>query len=154
MSDYVAQLRGPLPKGADDLTLHGALAATGAFAVVLRVVIIASVFAAAYRLRKSPGLVIPLSIVGSLVVAPYLHASDLCMLAAAGWMVWEERTTLAWRVPLAFIWLLASPFLYLKGVSPQLRQWPWLELALLLALVIAAWWPLTAWADSRRRAPA
>jgi hypothetical protein len=154
MSDYVAQLRGPLPKGADDLTLHGALAATGAFAVVLRVVIIAAVFAAAYRLRKSPGLVIPLSIVGSLVVAPYLHASDLCMLAAAGWMVWEERTALAWRVPLAFIWLLASPFLYLKGVSPQLRQWPWLELALLLALVIAAWWPLTAWADSRRRAPA
>jgi len=154
MSDYMTQLRGPLPKGADDLTLHGALAATGAFAAVLRVVIIAAVFAAAYKLRKSPGLVIPLAIVGSLVVAPYLHASDLCMLAAAGWMVWEERTTLAWRIPLAFLWVLASPFLYLKGVSPQLRQWPWLELALLLALVIAAWLPLTAWADSRRRAPA
>jgi hypothetical protein len=88
------------------------------------------------------------------VVAPYLHASDLCMLAAAGWMVWEERTTLIWRVPLAFVWFLASPFLYLKGVSPHLRLWPWLELALLLALMIAAWWPLTAWADSRRRAPA
>ena len=76
------------------------------------------------------------------------------MLAAAGWMVWEERPTLAWRVPLAFIWVLASPFLYLRGASPHLRQWPWLEIALLLALVIAAWWPLTAWADSRRRAPA
>jgi hypothetical protein len=154
MSEYMTQLRGPLPKGADDLTLHGALAATGAFAAVLRVVIVAVVFAAAFKLRKSPGLVIPIAIVGSLVVAPYLHASDLCMLAAAGWMVWEERATFAWRVPLAFLWFLASPFLYLKGVSPQLRQWPWLELALLLALVIGAWWPLTAWADSRRRAPA
>ncbi len=154
MSAYMTQLRGPLPSGADDLTLHGALAATGALATVLRVVIVAAVLAAAYKLRKSPGLVTPLAIVGSLVVAPYLHASDLCMLAAAGWMVWEERTTLVWRVPLVFLWFLASPFLYLKGASPHLRQWPWLELALLVALMIAAWWPLTAWADSRRRAPA
>ena len=154
MAAYVTQLRGPLPKGADDLTLHGALSATGALATVLRVLIVGAVFAAAYRLRRSPGLVAPLAIIGSLVISPYLHASDLCMLAAAGWMVWEERPTLAWRVPLAFIWVLASPFLYLRGASPHLRQWPWLEIALLLALVIAAWWPLTAWADSRRRAPA
>jgi len=154
MAAYVTQLRGPLPKGADDLTLHGALSATGALATVLRVLIVGAVFAAAYRLRRSPGLVVPLAIIGSLVISPYLHASDLCMLAAAGWMVWEDRPTLAWRVPLAFIWVLASPFLYLRGASPHLRQWPWLEIALLLALVIAAWWPLTAWADSRRRAPA
>lgn len=154
MSAYFAQLRGPLPKGADDLTLHGALAATAALAMGLRVVIVGVVFTAAYRLRTSPGLVVPLAIIGSLVIAPYLHASDLCMLAAAGWMVWEERPTVGWRVPLAAIWVLASPYLYLKGVSPHLRQWPWLEIALLLALVVAAWWPLTAWADSRRRAPA
>ena len=154
MSAYLTQLRGPLPKGADDLTLHGALSATGALATVLRVLIVSAVFAAAYRLRRSPGLVAPLAIIGSLVISPYLHASDLCMLAAAGWMVWEERPTVPWRVPLAFIWVLASPYLYLRGASPHLRQWPWLEIALLLALVIAAWWPLTAWADSRRRAPA
>ena len=154
MSAYLTQLRGPLPKGADDLTLHGALSATGALATVLRVLIVGAVFAAAYRLRRSPGLVAPLAIIGSLVISPYLHASDLCMLAAAGWMVWEERPTIPWRVPLAFIWVLASPYLYLRGASPHLRQWPWLEIALLLALVIAAWWPLTAWADSRRRAPA
>ena len=154
MSAYLTQLRGPLPKGADDLTLHGALSATGALATVLRVLIVGAVFAAAYRLRRSPGLVAPLAIIGSLVISPYLHASDLCMLAAAGWMVWEERPTVPWRVPLAFIWVLASPYLYLRGASPHLRQWPWLEIALLLALVIAAWWPLTAWADSRRRAPA
>ena len=154
MSAYLTQLRGPLPKGADDLTLHGALSATGALATVLRVLIVGAVFAAAYRLRRSPGLVAPLAIIGSLVISPYLHASDLCMLAAAGWMVWEERPTVPWRVPLAFIWVLASPYLYLRGASPHLRQWPWLEIALLLALVIAAWSPLTAWADSRRRAPA
>ena len=154
IAQYVTQLRGPLPRGADDLTLHGALAATGMFATVLRVLIIGAVLAAAYRLRRSPGLVIPLAIIGSLLVAPYLHASDLCMLAAAGWMVWEERPVWSWRVPLVAAWVLASPFLYLKGVSPPLRQWPWFEIALLLLLLIAAWWPLTGGADSRRRVPA
>jgi len=154
MSAYVTQLRGPLPKGADDLTLHGALSATGALAAVLRLLIVGAVLAAAYRMRRSPGLVVPVAIIASLVISPYLHASDLCMLAAAGWMVWEERPALAWRVPLTLIWVLASPYLYLRGVSPHLKQWPWFEIALLLALVIAAWWPLTAWADSRRRAPA
>lgn len=154
MSDYFTQLRGQLPRGADDLTLHGALAATGAMAMFLRMAIVGAVLAASFRLRRTPGLVVPLAIVGSLVISPYLHASDLCMLAAAGWMVWEERPTLAWRVPLAAVWVLASPYLYLRGVSPTLRQWPWVELALLLALLVAAWWPLTAWADSRRRAPA
>ena len=154
VSEYITQLRGPLPGGADDLTLHGALAATGMFAMALRVVIVAAVLAAAFKLRRSPGLVIPIAIVGSLVISPYLHGSDLCMLAAAGWMVWEERPVLALRLPLAAFWVLASPFLYLRGQSPHLKQWPWFELALLVALLIAAWWPLTAWADSRRRAPA
>jgi hypothetical protein len=154
MVEYMTQLRGPLPRGADDLTLHGALAATGMFATLLRVLIIGGVMAGAYRMRRSPGLVIPLAIIGSLLVAPYLHASDLCMLAAAGWMVWEERTAWTWRAPLVVVWVLASPFLYLKGQSLHLRQWPWVEIALLLLLLIAAWWPLTRGADSGRRAPA
>jgi len=50
--------------------------------------------------------------------------------------------------------VLASPFLYLRGESPHLTQWPWLEIALFLALLLSAIGPLTAWADSRRRAPA
>jgi len=154
MTEYITQLRGPLPKGADDMTLHGALAATGALATVLRVLIIGAVLAAAYRLRRSPGLVIPLAIVGSLLVSPYLHVSDLCMFAAAGWMVWQERPVLTWRIPLVAIWVLASPYLYDLGESLHPRQWPWVEIALLLVLVIAAWWPLTAGAESRRRAPA
>ena len=155
MSEYVAQLRGPLPRGADDLTLHGALAATGTLAAVLRILIIGAVMAAARRLRVSPGLVIPLAIVGSLLVSSYLHASDLCVLAAAGWMAWEERTSPAWRIPLVTFWVLGSPYLLALGFSIHLRRWPWLELVLLLVFLMAAWWPsLTAVADSRRRAPA
>src|SRR5207248_2093097 len=115
-------------------------------AALIRVMIVAAVMGAAYKLPHSPGMVVPIAIVGSLVISPYLHASDLCMLAAAGWMVWEERTSWVLRIPLATVWVLASPYLYLRGQSPHLRQWPWLELALLLALLIAAWLPLTAWA--------
>jgi glycosyl transferase family 87 len=154
ISEYVTQLRGPLPAGADDLTLHGALSVTGTFAAMLRIVIIAGVMAAAVKLRESPGLVVPIAIVGSLVVSPYLHASDLCMLAAAGWMVWEERSALALRIPLVAVWIVASPFLFQPGHSLHLKQWPWVELALLAILLVSAWWPLTGWADSRRRAPA
>jgi len=154
VSEYMTQLRGPLPRGADELTLHGALAATGMFAAALRLLIIGAVLAAAYKLRASPGLVLPIAIVGSLLVSPYLHSSDLCMLAAAGWMVWEERPQLSWRVPLAAGWVLASPYLYLTGAGLHLRQWPWLEIALLVVLVAGTWWPLTTRAESRRRAPA
>lgn len=154
VSEYVAQLRGPLPRGADYLTLYGALSVTGAFAAILRIVIIAAVMAVAFKLRESPGLVIPIAIVGSLVVSPYLHASDLCMLAAAGWMVWEERPRLALRIPLVAVWVMASPFLYQPGLSLHTKQWPLVELAVLIAFLLAAWSPLTAWADSRRRAPA
>ena len=154
VAEYVTLLTGPLPKGADNLTLYGALAVTGPLAALLRVLIIGAVLAAAIHLRQSPGLVVPIAIVGSLVVSPYLHDSDLCMLAAAGWMVWEERPALSLRLPLAAIWLVASPFLYQPGHSLQQRQWPWVELALLAVLVVTAWSPLTRWGDSRRRAPA
>ena len=154
MSAYATQLRGPLPKGADDLTLYGALAATGMFATALRVIIIGLVLAAAFKLRRSPGMVIPIAIVGSLTISPYLHASDLSMLAVAGWMVWEERSALSLRIPLVVVWVVASPFLYRAGYSLHIKQWPWVELALLVALLYAAWSPLTGWAASRRRAPA
>ena len=154
LSEYTAQLSAPLPRGADDLTLHGALAVTGTVAAVLRIVIVGAVMAAAFQLRREPGLVIPIAIVGSLVVSPYLHPSDLSLLAVAGWMVWEERPVLILRVPLAAAWVVASPYLYRPGHSIHLNQWPWVELALLLTLLVAAWWPLTTWADSRRRAPA
>jgi hypothetical protein len=154
MSSYVSQLRQPMPSGGDNLTLHGALDVTGGVATALRVVIVGAVLAASFRWRHEPGLVLPLAIVGSLIISPYLHGSDLCVLSAAAWMVWEERAVLSWRLPLAAGWLLASPYMYLRGAGPQLQQWPLLEIALLVAMVLAAWWPLTTRAATRSRAPA
>jgi hypothetical protein len=151
---YADQLSGPLPGGAGALTLHGALGVRGFEATLLRLLIVAAVLAGAHRLRGNLGLVVPTAIVGSLLIAPYLHASDLCLLAAAGWMVWEERPLPAWRVPLAAAWVLATPLFYVAGLTPTLNRWPWLELALFLALVLSAWQPLTARADLRSRAPA
>jgi hypothetical protein len=155
IGQYFAQLLGPLPHGADYLTLHGALGVTGSTAVVLRILIVAGVLAGAHRMRTSPGVVIPLGLVGSLLISPYLHASDLVMLAAAGFIAWEEKSSLAWRAPIAATWIAASPFLFDLGFGPRLRQWPLFELTLLAGLLAAAWWPsLTARVTSGRRAPA
>ena len=154
VSGYVDQLRAPLPGGADALTIKGAVDATGVVAAVLRVAIAGIVLATAFKLRSSPGLALSTGIVGSLLVAPYLHASDLCLLAAAGWVVWEERTGVAWRAGLVAGWVLASPFLFFVGLSPGLTRWPLIEFILLLALAVAAWRPLTSPADLRTRAPA
>jgi alpha-1,2-mannosyltransferase len=154
VATYLGELRGPWPAGADNVTLHGALAASGILAATLRILIVAAVMAAAFRLRETPGLVMPLAIVGSLLISPYLHGSDLVMLAAAGWMIWEERASLAWRALLTVAWVSASPFLYLRGDSPYLTQWPLLEFAIFFGLLLTALGPLTAWADFRRRAPA
>ena len=154
LSAYVTQLRAPLPGGADALTLNGALGATGVVALALRVLIVGLVLATAFRLRSSASLVVPVGIIASLIVSPYLHASDLCLLAAAAWMIWEERQVPAWRASLTVGWILASPFLYQLGLSPSLNHWPLLEYALLLAILVVAWRPLTGAADLRTRAPA
>ena len=154
MSAYVNQLLGPLPSGADYLTLKGAVGATGVVASVLRVLIAGIVLATAFKLRSAPALVVPVGILGSLILSPYLHASDLCVFSAAAWIVWEERTAPEWRVPLGFGWVLASPYLAVAGLSPALHRMAWLEYALLLALVVVAWRPLTGAADLRTRAPA
>jgi hypothetical protein len=156
MLAYMNLLLGPLPPGADALTLHGAAGLTGSAGTMVRVLIVGIVLATAFKLRPSPGLVLPVAIVGSLIMSPYLHGSDLCLLAVAAWMIWEERTAPAWRVPLALGWVLASPFLLFVHLSPSLNRWPWVEYALLLALVVAAWRPsaLTPTADLRTRATA
>ncbi len=154
MSAYLNELRAPLPGGADALTLKGAVGATGVVAVVMRILIVGTVLATAFKLRGSPGLVVPVGVIGSLLVSPYLHASDLCLLAAAAWIVWEEQPEPVWRAPLALGWVVASPFLFITGFSPTLNRWPLLEFILLLALVVVAWRPLTGTADLRTRAPA
>jgi hypothetical protein len=161
VSAYIGQLTAPLPAGANSLTLEGALGVTGAAALGLRILIVAASLAAAYRLRRSPGLAIAAGTLGSLLVAPYLHGSDLCLLGVAAWIVWEERPALAWRIPIAAGWVVASPFVASSGVSLGLNRWPMVELALLVALVVEAWRPrrerepaLTGKADLRSRAPA
>ena len=139
VSAYVSQLTGPLPSGADSLTLERALGVQGLVAIALRAVIIVTVLAAAYRLRHSPGLVLVVGILGSLLAVPYLHASDFCLLTVAALIVWEERPAPAWRVPLAAGWLLATPYAVLSGLQPNLDQWPLLELVFLAGMVAVAW---------------
>ncbi|HYM67476.1 MAG TPA: hypothetical protein VEW68_09310, partial [Patescibacteria group bacterium] len=145
---------GEWPTGADYITLRGAFGVTGLTAALMRLIVIGAALATAHRVRSSPALVLPTAIAASLIVAPYLHASDLILLSAAAWMVWEERPSAAWRVPLGIGWVLASPYLFDIGWSPGLTRWPLLEIALWLALVVAAWRPLTGAADLRSRAPA
>jgi hypothetical protein len=154
ISAYFNELRAPLPTGADALTLHGAWGLSGVVALAVRILIVGAVLGVAFRLRGSPALAIPVAVVGSLLISPYLHASDLCLLAAAAWIVWEERPALTWRAALAVGWVLSSPYLWFTIHSPSLDRWPWFELALLVGLGLLAWRPLTSAGDLRTRAPA
>ena len=137
--DYWSQLTGSLPTGADALTLERALGLRGAAITALRVVIVVAVLIAAFRLRRSPGLVLVAGILGSLMAVPYLHASDLCLLAVSSVIVWEERPVLAWRVPIAAGWLLTTPFVGLVRIGLPLQRWPLVELAFLAGLCVIAW---------------
>lgn len=139
MTSYMSQLTGSLPPGADWLTLERAIGVNGVTALVSRLVIVGATLAAAFRLRSSPGLAIVVGILGSLLIAPYLHDSDLCLLSAAAFIVWEERPAMMWRVPLAAVWLVATPFVAVSGMRPNLSLWTLLELGLLVALVVHAW---------------
>ena len=136
---YWSQLTGSLPTGADALTLERALGVRGPVITVLRIAIVVAVLVAAFSLRRSPGLALAAGILGSLIAVPYLHASDLCLLAVAALIVWEERPVLAWRVPLAAGWLLTSPYVGLVGFGLPLQRWPLVELAFLLGICVIAW---------------
>jgi len=158
---YYGQVTGPLPAGANFLTLEGAFGVSGVVATALRVLIIGITTWAAFRLRESPGLLIAVGVLGSLLVAPYLHGSDLCLLGVAAWLVWEERPAVAWRAPLAVGWMVASPFVASSAIALSLNRWPLVELALLAALVLEAWRTgrerrpaLTGGAELGTRAPA
>jgi Glycosyltransferase family 87 len=137
--DYWSQLTGSLPTGADALTLERALGFQGPAITVLRVVIVVAVLIAAFRLRHSPGLVLVAGILGSLIAVSYLHASDLCLLAVAAVIVWEERPVIAWRVPVAAGWLLTSPYVGWIRFGLPLQRWPLLELAFLVGICVIAW---------------
>jgi hypothetical protein len=136
---YWSQLTGSLPTGADALTLERALGFRGPVFTVLRIVIVVAILVAAFRLRRSPGLVLAAGILGSLIAVPYLHASDLCLLVVAVVIVWEERPVLAWRLPLLAGWLLTSPYLIFIRLGPPLERWPLAELAFLVGIFVIAW---------------
>ncbi len=138
---YLSQLTGSLPEGANNLTLEGAFGVAGTAALLLRVVIAAATLETAFRFRHSPGLAIAVGALGSLLVVPYLHGSDLCLFSAAAWIVWEERTALRWRLALAAGWLISTPYVNSTSLALRLNRWTLLELALLTALVVTAWWP-------------
>ncbi len=137
--DYWSQLTGSLPTGADALTLERALGFRGAGITALRVVIFVVVLVAAFRLRRTPGLVLVAGILGSLIAVPYLHASDLCLLAVASVIVWEERPVLVWRLPIALAWLFTTPFVGMVGTGLPLQRWSLVELAFLAGICVIAW---------------
>ncbi len=139
VASYLSQLMGPLPSGAGNLTLEGALGVAGSVAILMRIAIVVTVLVAAFRLRSSPGLVLMLGILGSLLAVPYLHASDFCLLVVGALIAWGERPVPAWRVPLAAGWLLASPYVVLVHLDPKLNRWPLLEIVFLAAVVALAW---------------
>ena len=164
-SAYISQVTGPLPAGADNVTLEGAFGVSGATALALRILIVVAALFAAYRLRRWPAVVLAVGAVGSLLVTPYIHASDLCVFAVAAWMVWEEHPSIAWRVPLAVGWFIAGPYVALTSFEPTLKRWPLLELAMFIPLVAIALLPrlgesfarrpaLTGEADLRTQGPA
>jgi len=161
VSAYIGQLTGPLPAGANSLTVEGALGVSGSVALALRLLIVVAALVAAFRLRHSTGLAIAAGTLGSLLVAPYLHGSDLSLVGVAAWMVWEERPPLTWRIPIAAGWVIASPIVASSPLSLGLNRWPLVELLLLAVLVVEARRPgrerepaLTGKADLRSRAPA
>jgi hypothetical protein len=102
---------------------------------------------AGFRFRGSPGMLIAVGIMGSLLVTPYLHASDLCLLAVAAWIVWQEREGIAWRIGIVAGWVLAGPYVQMGGfgvfnprvLNPPLEQWPFIELVFLAGILAVAW---------------
>src|SRR5205814_7110897 len=127
---YVAQLRGELPQGADNLTVEGAFGVTGTAATAIRILIVVVTLVTAYRLRHSPGLVIAAGAMGSLLVVPYLHGSDLCLFSAAAWIAWEERPAWAWRAPIAAGWVIAVPYVNSTSFAIRLNRWTLVEIGL------------------------
>ncbi len=159
VAEYMSAL-GHVPTTAYDLTLGGALGLTGTSAAVSRVVVVGAALAIAYRMRSTPGIAIAAGVLASLLATPYMYHSDLCLLGAAGWILWEERPTPFWRASLVTIWMLATPYSGAAGLGLTLRQWPLVELALFVVLVVVVWQggharaSFTGEADLRTLAPA
>jgi len=128
-----------LPPSSSDVTLAGALALNGAAAGISSALIVGAALVTAHRVRSTPGLAIAAGVLASLLATTYLYENDLCLLGAAGWILWHEWPTPFWRASLGTMWMLAATHLVFTDVTPTLRQWPLVELALFLTLVTLAW---------------
>ena len=87
-------------------------------------------------------MVIATGILGSLMIVPDLHGSDLCLFSAAAWIVWEEQESWRWRVSLAVAWLISTPYVNSTALAIRPNRWTLFELVLLIAVAIAARWPV------------
>ena len=155
-----------LPSGANNLTLSGTFDLAGVAATAVRIVIIATALVTAYRLRTYPGLVLASGAIASLTVAPYLHASDLCVLVAAGWMIWHELREPFMRALITVGVVLSTPLYVVATIGLPVNRWLVFELLLLITLGVMAWLPavqfagdgerglLTGTADFGKQAPA
>lgn len=158
-SAYLAGLTN-LPPGANHLTLQGTFGLTGVTATFARIAIVVGALVTAYRLRSHPGMPLAMGALASLLVAPYLHASDLCVLVAAGWIVWHELPSPMPRAVITATVLMSTTLNVIAGIGPPLNRWMLFELLLALTIGVMAWLPmhglasLTGRADFRRQAPA
>lgn len=153
--DGLAEYRGSLdglPSSSYDLTLGDALGLTGAAVALFGALIVFAALVTARRVHSDyPGIALVAGVLASLLATPYLYENDLCLLGAAGWILWAERPTPLWRASLLTIWIFAATHLIVNSVvAPTLREWPLLELALFVGVVATAWFA----APVRRRRPA
>ena len=162
-ANELTHISAPALRGASHLTIAAAFGLTPIASVFVRAVIAAAALAAVYRFRREVGMAMAVGLVASLLVVNYLHASDLCLFLAAGWIVWHERRQAGWRALLGGIWVLANPFLDGSLMAPALDRWVICELLFMAALFAEAFarpmWirhreALTAWAATGRRATA
>jgi len=135
LNDYIGSLN-RLPSGASALTLAGAFGLSGTVAMVVRAGIVVAALGAAFTQRGRPGMAMAIGAIASLLTAPYLHNSDLCVLVAAGWIVWHEAPI--WRTALVAMLLAASPYLLERNLGTSLQGWVHIETAFLAGLVVTA----------------
>lgn len=158
-SAYLAGLTN-LPPGANHLTLQGTFGLTGGIATLARIAIVVGALVTAYRLRSHTGVPLAMGALASLLVAPYLHGSDLCVLVAVGWIIWHELPAPMPRAVITAMVLMSTALNVMAGMGPPLDRWMLFELLLALTVGVMAWLPmhglgsLTARAEFGRQAPA
>src|SRR6266851_416778 len=140
-SAYAAGLSHP-PPGANHLTLQGTFGLAGVVAIVARLAIVAGALVTAYRYRSHPGLALAIGALASLLVAPCLHASDLCVFVTVGWIIWHELPAPVPRAVIVATLLMSTSLDVMMGMGPPLNRWLLMELLLAITVGVMAWLPM------------